>query len=391
MDETLETKLAELSGAITDKLAEFKTVNDGLAGKIDGIGAKVAGFEAKLASFSDKGVYTAPAPEVKAADAGSRLAASESYKRFKEGMREKYNNVRIELEAKPLTTVPASTKYPEHSHFGAAFDAGAVTDPRAVLTVEQLFGHVAVDSSTYQYVRLRSEIGDGKGPAAVAEGALKPETPYQGDTLIGEIKTVAHWTKISEQLLADDANIVGLINQDMQYLLNKAVDRQILSGDKAKGEIDGLNKTGNFTSYNELAGIKSGDNVIDVARKLIFTMRGAGVDNLTLLLNPADWGAVLGAKNANNSYLIPGILDLNEQRLYGVPVVLSSSVSQGYYYLGDFFQAGKVFERGGITVEIDREGDDFIRNLYTLRVERRLGFSVIQPKAVSHGEFADKA
>lgn len=390
MDETLETKLAELSGAITDKLAEFKTVNDGLAGKIDGIGAKVADFETKLAAFSDKGVYTGGAKTGEIRDNGSRLVEADNFRLFKQSLKEKYNTVRVELAATPAGTVPGSTKYPSHNHYGPAYDAGVVTDPRAVLSVEQLFGHVAIDSTTYQFARLSAAVGDGKGPAAVDEGALKPETTYPGGVFLGEVKTIAHWTKVTEQLMADDANIVNVINQDMQYQLAKAVDAQILTGTGA-GQLEGLSKTGNFTDYNKLAGLAENDTLIDIARKVIFAMRGAGVDNLTLILNPMDWCAVLGVKNANNNYLIPGIIDLTEQRLYGVPTVLSSAVKPGTYYLGDFFQGAKIFERAGVTVEFDREGDDFIRNLYTLRVERRLGFSVVQPKAIAYGELKYQA
>jgi hypothetical protein len=36
-----------------------------------------------------------------------------------------------------------------------------------------------------------------------------------------------------------------------------------------------------------------------------------------------------------------------------------------------------------------RTSPDFLKNLYTLRVERRLDFAVVQPKCLAYGNFAD--
>ena len=120
-------------------------------------------------------------------------------------------------------------------------------------------------------------------------------------------------------------------------------------------------------------------------------MRAANIQNLTLLLNPMDWVKVVGAKNANKDYLIPGILDVPGQRIWGIPVVLSGSVASGKFHMGDFYQGAKVVERTGLGVEIARTEDDFLKNLYTLRVERRLDFAVVQPKCLAYGNFADVA
>ena len=57
------------------------------------------------------------------------------------------------------------------------------------------------------------------------------------------------------------------------------------------------------------------------------------------------------------------------------------------YFLGNFAQAGKVIERANLAVEMDRTEDDFIKNLMTLRMERRLDFEIMQPKAIAYGDF----
>ena len=318
---------------------------------------------------------------------GDKFVNSDAYKTFKSSPRDRKSGVRIELASPIGTTAGNSVSI---NTYAPVTDVGIVTDPRAVLKIESLFSRATVAGSSYKYLKFGNTIGTSEtatGPAVVAEGAAKPETAYEGTIVLGSVDTIAHWTKLTEQFMEDDANIVSMINDDMVYELNKKIDVQLLSG-TGSGQLGGMSLSANHTDYSSLAGLASGDTLIDVVRKVYFTMRNAGIDNITLLLNPMDWSAVLGTKNANKDYLVPGIVDMAAQRLYGIPVILSSHVTAGTYFMGDFYMGGKIFERSGIALEMDREQDDFTKNLITLRVERRLGFTVVQPKAISYGTFA---
>lgn len=395
--------MEQLSASIVEKLAQFKEENANLkaefSDKVADLTAKLSNSESKvveltdkIANFSNKNKFIGvPSMEVAYSDNGSRFANSEEFKTFKENIKNKNASVRVELTASPLGTTTSNSV--TVNTFATPVNAGVVTDPKAVLNIESLFGKMSINSSSFTYTLLNNTLGvsdTATGPAVVVEGADKPETAYAGQILLGKVETIAHWTKLTEQLIADDSNIVSLINTDMIYQVNKLVDRQLLVG-TGSGQLGGLAKSGNYTDYNSLAGLASGDTLIDVVRKVRFAMNAASIDNLTLILNPMDWCAVLGTKNANKDYLIPGIVDLAGQRIYGIPVVLNAGVPSGKYFMGDFYQGAKIFERAGIAVELDREKDDFTKNLMTLRVERRLGFAVMQPKAIAYGDFAVQA
>lgn len=318
---------------------------------------------------------------------GHLFVESDSFKAFKSDLSNRHGAVRVELAAAPIGTTTSNSV--SVNTFATPTNAGVVTDPKAILNIEQLFGKLAVNSSSFTYTHLNDTIGTSEtatGPAVVAEGSAKPETAYEGQIYLGKVETIAHWTKLTEQMIADNGNLVNIINEDMAYKVNGLVDRQLLVG-TGSGQLGGLSKSGNYTDYNSLAGLASGDTLIDVVRKVRFAMNAKSINNLTLILNPMDWCAVLGTKNANKDYLIPGIVDLAGQKIYGIPVVLNGNVPSGKYFMGDFFNGAKIFERAGIAVEMDREQDDFTKNLITLRVERRLGFAVMQPKAIAYGDF----
>lgn len=319
-------------------------------------------------------------------DYGSRFVASNEFKAFKSALRDRNASVRLELSAAPETTQASNSA--TRTSLAQPYEAGIVTDPRQVLAIESLFGKINIDVNAYQYIKYGfTTTLTATGPAVVSEGSAKPESNYSGIIKTGTIKTLAHWTKMTEQMIADNGNIVAFINDDMQYQLNKVIDAQIVNG-SGSGQLEGLSASGNYTDYITGAGIDTGDTVIDLILKVKTKMEAANIRNISLLLNPVDWCKVLCSKNVNKDYLIPGIVDIPQQRIWGVPVILSGSVTSGKFHMGNFYEGGKIFERQGVTVEMARSGDDFEKNLMTLRVERRLDFAVVQPKALAYGDFS---
>lgn len=319
-------------------------------------------------------------------DYGSRFVNSNEFKAFKSALRDRNASIRLDLAAAPETTQASNSA--TRTSLAQPYEAGIVTDPRQVLAIESLFGKINIDVNAYQYIKYGFVTTEtATGPAVVSEGSAKPESNYSGSIETGTIKTLAHWTKMTEQMIADNCNIVTFINDDMQYQLNKVIDAQIVNG-TGSGQLKGLSASGNYTDYITGAGIDTGDTVIDLILKVKTKMEAANIRNISLLLNPVDWCKVLCSKNVNKDYLIPGIVDIPQQRIWGVPVILSGSVTSGKFHMGNFYEGGKIFERQGVTVEMARSGDDFEKNLMTLRVERRMDFAVVQPKALAYGDFS---
>lgn len=350
---------------------------------------KQEAMQRELAALQQTAAAQGPEKTETAKSYGERFVTSAGYKAFKNDMGNRRAGFRLELAAAPETTQASNSV--SRTTFAPPTELGLVTDPRKVLNIESLFGHISVSGSAYQYVKYGyTTTGTATGPAVVAEGAAKPEANYTGTIVSGAVKTIAAWTKVTEQMMQDDANLVSFINDDLRYQLNKVIDQQIVTG-TGSGQLTGLNQSGNYYDYITGAGLESGDTVIDLILKVKANMEAANITNISLLLNPMDWVKVLGAKNANKDYLIPGILDVPAQRIWGIPVILSGSVTSGKFHMGNFFEGGKVIERTGLAVEIDREGDDFTKNLMTIRAERRLDFAVVQPKALAYGDFADVA
>lgn len=383
--DAIDSKISANAKAVADMQSQIDSVKS-VSDSVPDMQNSIKSMRDELSALQQLGVKSNDESAEKS-DYGSRFVMSEKFKDFKAslGLNSKAN-VRLELAAAPETTQASNSA--SRSTLAMPYDAGLVTDPRQVLNIESLFGRVIIDSSAYQYVKYGyTTTLTATGPAVVSEGSAKPESNYTGSIETGTIKTLAHWTKMTEQMIADNQNIVSFINQDMQYQLNKIIDAQIVNG-TGSGQLKGLSASGNYTDYITGAGIETGDTVIDLILKVKTQMEAANISNISLLLNPVDWCKVLCSKNVNKDYLIPGIVDIPQQRIWGVPVILSGSVTSGKFHMGNFFEGGKIFERQGMAIEMDRSGDDFEKNLMTLRVERRLDFAVVQPKALAYGNFA---
>ena len=308
---------------------EEKTLDDVMKGVAD-VGAKISGMEAaaektsadiagliknqdamqkELAALQQTAAAGIP-QETAQKTFGEKFVADSGFEAFKAAASHGEAKFRLQLEkaAAPATTQASNSV--SRTTLAAPAQLGLVTDPRQVLSIESLFGHIQINSGAYQYVKYGYKTTEtATGPAITAEGSAKPEANYGGSIVNGAVSTMAVWTKMTEQMMQDNANLVSFIDDDLRYQLNKKIDAEIVTGN-GSGQLKGLNQSGQYADYITPAGLVSGDTCIDLVLKVSSAMRAANIQNLTLLLNPMDWVKVVGAKNANKDYLIPGILDV---------------------------------------------------------------------------------
>lgn len=378
--------IREFSGMIKNN----ETAINAMKAEGESMRKELEGVKRELTALQQSGIApVADSVDVAKMSAGMQFVKSAGFAEFKKsipGSRDACYRYEVKAAA-PETTQADNTV--SHGSFTPPVNIGVVTDPRSVINIRPLFGTMAVEGSSYEFVRYgyRTTL-TATGPAFTAEGATKPEANYGGPIIAGSVKTLPVWTKLTEQMIADNRNLVQVINDDLPYQLDKVIDYQILRGDGTGVNLKGLNQSGNYTDYLDGVVWENSDTVIDLVLTVKGKMEAAGIRNLILLLNPGDWTKVLKSKNVNKDYLIPGIVDIPTQRIWGVPVVLNENVESGKFYMGNFAEAGKIIERSDLQIEMARSGDDFERNLMTLRVERRLDFAVLQPKAVCYGNFS---
>lgn len=324
----------------------------------------------------------APAPST----VGGRFTAGDAYKAFAADVRNS-RGARELVFTDPTPTPTPSTVASSISRntIAAPYQVpGIVASPELPLLVESLIPHVAVNTSAVEYLK-GSSFTNGAG--VVAEGAAKPETTFGFSLATASVVTVAHWTKITEQLAADAPAVEAYINSKMLYGLALTVDRQLVTG-TGSGQLSGLLKSGNFTDYSSAVTVPTGGTLIDFALLIKNHMESLGYPPEALVLNPADWTAIALAKDEEARYLLGGPASIAGKTLWGIPVVTTAAVTSGKYILANFRMGATIFDRQEVAVEVDREQDDFTKNLLTIRVERRLGLAVEDPAAIGGGDWS---
>ena len=375
-EDVKEEVAVENAECVDKKEEDIKKSSDDIA--IKKSSEEIAKLQQRILMLEQKGakLMQVEQPKIRLTK-GAEFINSNAFKNFEKSNFKGHVNYEF-TKATPLTN-DLVTPYSVGT-IGGVSDQGFVEDPKVVLNIENLFSHAPIADNTFLYMPLTVTGNAG----FIAEGSAKPESTFSATAKTGQVKTIATWTKVSEQLFADKSQLINILDNNLTHAVDVTVQNQLLSGDGLGENLSGISKVGNFTDY--VTGSGTATNTVDLLRNVAFKMRGANIDNLTIVLNWTDWSALLGLKSTTNEYLINGILDPVKQTIYGIPVVLSSAVTAGKFAMGNFKMGGIVFDKTAMALEIDRAGDDFTKNLITIRAERRLGFAVVQPKAICYGD-----
>lgn len=272
---------------------------------------------------------------------------------------------------------------------GAGSTVGAERKPDVVggafrrLQVEDMLISAPTTSNAVEYSRENTFVNNA---AETAEGAAKPESSLTF-TLVNEpVATVAHWIKISKQLAADAPALAAYISNRMKYGVNLRVENQIINGNGVAPNIAGFLKTGNFTAHGYTnANLGTVNKKFVLIRKVIADLAVSDYPADFIVLNPADWADFELTADSTGRYLVGNPADSAQPRLWGLPVVVSAAIAAGTFLVLSRM-AATLYNREGVVVEMsDSDGDNFQRNLITLRAERRVMLAVEAPAAVRGG------
>lgn len=175
-------------------------------------------------------------------------------------------------------------------------DTQAVFPYQRPLAVADLFSQGTMGAST-NAVKY-PVFGELEGSAGtVAEGGLKPQLHFPDPKWkADDLKEVAGWFAISDNMLDDLDWLRGEITDFAAYNIQLLEETQLLSGDGADNNIDGLF---NREIQTLGQGADSDADRIFKCRKLIATATGFQPDGI--VINPTDYEAIRLSKDANGS------------------------------------------------------------------------------------------
>jgi HK97 family phage major capsid protein len=195
--------------------------------------------------------------------------------------------------------------------------------------------------------------------AVVAEGAVKPLMQYKFERRTADYKKVAGYTAITDEFTMDFPRLVSTIRRLMQRDCTNKMNSLILTD---------MTTAASTYSYPALAlKIDNADRYAAIGAA-VSQLQSLGYQPNFIAVNPADAWVMRLIKGTDGHYVMPPFTWNGQSYEFG-KVIVDPSIAVGNFFLGD----GNVYNvdmRGDIIVRIGYVNDDFIRNQYSLVVER---------------------
>ncbi len=362
----LATQLKTATDDYNVELEKHGKVGTELTGKIDDLSGQYKEMRDEITDLAQRSVVasnsTAPVTN------GTEFIKSDEYKQFIEGNRDK-----ARYEVKNTVGTGDNTTFPQQM-------PGIIPGSFAPRTVRQQIPTIVVASNSVNSLRENVWTNDA---VEVAEKAAKPESDITFQAYNVIIETVAHWIKISKQLMADAPAVAAYIDTRLRDGLMQRVEKQLIIGDGTTPNLSGITDSGNFTAFTPT----SGANLVESINKAKYNRWAVGEVVDTVIVNPADWAAMEVLREGSAGvylYGAPGTMASTSP--FGVDVVMSPYMPAGTFAIGSLRSSAVIYQRQGATVEMGYINDDFTKNLVTIRAEERLGLGVERPAGIMYGD-----
>lgn len=364
----IEQKMADQALQAEKQVKELGDVNAQLRADLEKSVTEHKALGDRLLAIEQKGDRSDADPEVRTL--GQQFVAAEQFK----SLSADNQDMRARVEVK-------NTIISDGNSVLAQQKPGVVPGASLPLTVYGSLPHAPATGNSIEGIR---ETSFTNSAAEVSEGTLKAESDLVFAPFDFPVRTIAHWLKVSKNLLADSGAVAAYIDNRLSYGVLERADRQLMVGDGTSPNLSGILDTGNYTVFTPT----SGDNLIDAIGRAKWQLWAAGWIPDKVFVNPADWGEMELAKGTDGHYLygIPGLT--SGRSPFDVQVIPSPFVTAGQFAIGAFNRAVTVWDRQGVVVEAGYAGDDFTKNLVTLRAEMRMALEVSIPSAILGGAFS---
>ncbi len=379
--EQLQKQLAETLGQVKDFAAEFRAksaagdkINDEAKEKADRALTELTGLRGEITELSQKMAQSRRGGEEEPTlkSLGHEIANHEEVKAYVEGG----CKGTVGFSVKAITS--ATTSAGDLIRPDRQSEIVGLTRPapriRSLLTP----GRTESNAIEYAYQTTRTN-----NAAVVAETAEKPESNYVWDVATAPVRTIAHWVPISRQAMDDIPQLESLVDGELRYGLDDAEDAELLLGDGTGQHLNGLYTQA--TAYSAPITI-TGATRIDQLRLAILQVELADYSPDGIVLHPSAWAGIELTKDSAGGYLFANPQALAGPVLWGRPVVPTKRIGAGNFLTGAFKLAAQIFDRMDTEVRIsDQDRDNFIKNMLTVRAEKRLALVVRRPGALVKG------
>ena len=254
-------------------------------------------------------------------------------------------------------------------------DRNVVTTARD-LAIRSLFGAESISGTALKYFVMGATEG---APAAVAEGAQKPQFHIAYTPATATLQKIAGWYYETDELIEDNEYLKSSIDGRGLYALDKAVEAYLLTTLLAT------------SGLGTIAQAPTADNIFQAIMQV---KSASNYDADAIVINPTDYQTLRLAKDGGTSgqYYGGGYFYgpygndevMRQPGLWGLNTVVTPAVASGTVLVGAFKQGASVITKAGEGARVEvvtGDHDDRTNNRVTVIVEERLALATRVPGA----------
>ena len=383
VEKSLETKFGELDETMEKMNSQIKESGEAstdIVAKAEKLSKDYDDLYDRIKEIEVKGIKLNE--EANDTDIGSEFIKSDQYQALVEG---RQGQARMEMKTAIINATGQNQPL-----VPADRSMGIIAEPNRLLRIRDVLAATATNSNLIEYAK-ENVFTNNAGPTVSGspeafENVTKPESGITFTLETEPVQTIAHWIPASKQVIADSAQLQGYISGRLTYGLKLKEETQLLAGTGANGELNGL--ITQATAYTVQSPQLT--NKFDIIREAIKQAQLSEYFPTNIVLNPQDWYEMDVAKvgAADDRYVAGNPREMSAPRLWGLPVILSNSITAGTFLLGAFDMGAEIKDRMQATVEVSRENsDNFVKNMITILAEERIALVVYRPTAFITGSF----
>lgn len=208
--------------------------------------------------------------------------------------------------------------------------------------------------------------------ATRAEGGQAGESALAYTERSKTVREIATFLPVTEIQLEDVPVVQSLIDNRLLTMLDLVEEDQLLSGD------DNAPNLGGFLTLVTQAQAKGADPVPDAIYKGMTKVRATGyAEPSAAILHPNDWQDIRLLRTTDGIYIWGSPAESGPERVWGLPVVVTTAETENTSLLGDFQLYSEIFRRRGANVKVsDSHSDFFIKGKLAVRADKRLALTI---------------
>jgi HK97 family phage major capsid protein len=386
--------LAEVQGTLLEKHKELKSWVEKANGEMQTANSASLETKAALEKLADQSASLTEkcleierrvsegfesSQKAKHETAGEMFVKSDSFKSMAEG-RSKF--ARVELKTAIVNATGQNQPLVASDRM-----VGIINNPNRVLTIRDILPVGRTSSNLIEFTK-ENVFTNSAGPqydSPAFENVTKPESGITFTLASAAVVTLAHFIPVSRQVLDDAPQLESYINSRLSYGLKLEEEDQLLNGNGASGNISGILNSGNFVAYSRA---QTGDTKLDALRRAVTQAQLSEFTADTIVMNPADWEEIELLKATDNQYVWSNPVAMAGPQIWGKTVVPTNSIAAGTFLVAAMTMGAQLWDRQDANVQISYEdGNNFTKNMATLRAEERLALTIYRPSAFVSGSF----